>query len=95
MKKFRFKGEVWLWPGIGGWHFVNLPKDLSSKIKKSGKMYGAGFIKIRATLGKSSWTTALFPHKKSETYLLSIKKSIRNKENIYKGDTVDIKIETL
>lgn len=90
-KEFKFKGEVWVWPGVGGWHFVTLPKKLSAEIKKIGRSYGAGFVKIKVVAGKSSWVTALFPHKESESYLLSIKQNIRKKEGIYEGDHVKIK----
>lgn len=90
MKKFTFSGQVWRWPGVGGWHFVNVPKDISAKVKKIGKPYGAGFIKAEIFVGKSSWHTALFPHKEGENYLLSIKKNIRKKEGIYENDTVKI-----
>lgn len=92
MKKevYKFRSEVWRWPGIGGWHFVNLPKKLSKEIKIKGKQYGAGFVKVDARLGKSTWKTALFPHKESEGYLLSIKNSIRKKENVWERDKVII-----
>ncbi len=90
MKKFSFKARVWVWPGVGGWHFVNLPKELARKVKKVGRPYGAGFVRIKVTLGKSSWVTALFPHKESETYLLSIKKQIRKKEEVFEDDVVKL-----
>lgn len=87
---YKFKARVWRWPGVGGWHFVNLPKTLSAKINKTAKSYGAGFVKVKATIGSSSWTTALFPHKESKGYLLSIKQSIRKKEGIWENDLVGI-----
>lgn len=75
-----------------GWHFVTLPKKLSEEIKKVGKRYGAGFVKVGVSVGKSKWTTALFPHKDSGGYLLSIKQNIRKKENIWEGDIIKISI---
>ena len=89
-KVFKFQAKVWVWPGYAGWHFVTLPKNLSKEIKKVAKQYGAGFVKVTVTVGSSTWVTALFPHKESESYLLSIKKSIRKKEEIWEDD--DIKI---
>ena len=90
--KFSFQGKVWRWPGYGGWHFVTLPKDTSKKIKALKKSYGAGFVKTKVTLGKSSWDTALFQHKESDSYLLSIKKNIRKKESIFEDDNIKITI---
>ncbi len=87
---YKFQSQIWRWPGDMGWHFVTLPKALSKEIKSVGKRYGAGFIKIKATIGQSSWITALFPHKQSESYLLSIKQNIRKKERLWEGDKVKI-----
>ena len=78
-KIYKFKAEVWKWPGYAGWHFVNVPQEISVKIKRIARTYGAGFVKVEATVGKSSWETALFPQVKSKSYLLSIKASIRKK----------------
>ncbi len=89
-RAYTFKSEVWLYPGLGGWHFVNVPKKISAQIKKLGKHYGAGFVKAKVTVGKSTWSTALFPHKESECYLISIKKSIRKKEEILENDSIKV-----
>ncbi len=89
MKKvFTFNSQVWRWPGDMGWHFVTLPKKLSAEVKGVGKRYGAGFVKVKVTLRKSSWITALFPHKESGAYLLSIKQNIRKKEGVWEGDKI-------
>ncbi len=84
---YKFKTRVWLWPGDAGWHFVSLPKDFSKDIRK---IYPKGFVKVLASVGKTSWDTSLFPYKKEEIYLLSIKKSVRGKEKILNGDTINI-----
>ncbi len=95
MKIYKFRAQVWRWPGYAGWHFVNLPKKLAQEIKKVGKLYGAGFVKIKVTVGRSSWVTALFPHKVSETYLLSIKKPIRKKEGVWENDSISVSFTLL
>ncbi len=87
---YKFKGEVWKWPGLGGWHFVTLPKKLSKEIKDCSKSYGSGFVKVKVTIGNSTWVTALFPHKESQSYLLSIKQNIRKKEEIWENDKVAV-----
>ncbi len=45
---------------------------------------------IKAKVGKTSWDTALFPHTKEGVYLISIKESIRKKEEILEGDILDV-----
>jgi hypothetical protein len=91
-KNFRIKGKVWRWPGIGGWHFVTLGRELTAKIREE---YGKGMIKIIASAGKSFWDTSLFPHTRDRTYLICIKKIIRQKEGIYEGDIVSLKFRIL
>lgn len=86
-KNLKIKAKVWRWPGEGSWHFVNVDKKLSADIRKS---YPKGFVKIQAKIGKTSWDTSLFPHKLSNTYLLSVKALVRKKENIFDGDEVSI-----
>ncbi len=96
MKKvFTITSEVWRWPGVGGWHFVYVDRKYNEMIKKLGKIYGSGFVKIRATIGQTSWDTALFPHRKENAYLISIKSAIRKKEEIQIGDKLKLKVELL
>ncbi len=28
------KSEIWLYPGMAGWHFISVPKNKSKEIKK-------------------------------------------------------------
>ena len=95
MKNFSFSAEVWLWPGLGGWHFVNVPDDISTKIRTK---YGKGMVKIESKVGKNSWRTSLFPYKNPKGqfgYLIAIKSIIRKKENVFSGDKINIKFKIL
>ncbi len=92
VKIYTFKTEVWLWPGVGGWHFVNVPVKTSEEIKKK---YGKGMIKVSAKLGKTEWDTSLFPHKKSKGYLVCLKKDIRKKEGIYERDKISLAFKVI
>ena len=89
------KGKVWVWPGVGGWHFVYVDSANKKKVDKYGQRYGAGFVKVLAKIGKTEWQTALFPHKKEDCYLISIKQSVRKKEGILDGDNVTIKLQLI
>ncbi len=85
-KNYIIKAKVWRWPGDGGWHFITLDKKLSDSIRA---VYTKGFVKIEAKIGKTSWNTSLFPHKKSG-YILCVNKMIRKKEDVYVGDEIKI-----
>ena len=94
-KKFKIKSKAWLYPGMGGWHFITIGKKQAKDIdRKFGMMKrGWGSLPVSAKVGKSEWKTSIFPDRKTGTYLLAIKSAIRKKENIKIGDTVKITIE--
>jgi len=94
-KKYKIRSKVWLYPGMAGWHFVNVDKKKSEKIKKvhGAHARGWGSLPVIVTLGKTSWKTSIFPDKKSGTYLLPLKAGVRKKEKIYNGDTITFSIE--
>ncbi len=93
-KTFDFKGRVWKHDGPAGWLFVYVEKFISTEIlalTKGKKKVGFGFIPIQATLGRSTWDTAIFPNKERK-YLLAIKRSIGRVENTKEGDIVDVRL---
>ena len=51
-REYKLKAKVWKWPGDGPWHFVTLDKKMSEEIRNK---YGKGMIKIRTTVGKTTW----------------------------------------
>lgn len=94
-KDYSFNAEVWLWPGVGGWHFVNVPDKISKEIRAS---LGKGMVKIKGIVGKTEWNTALFPYKNPKGefgYLVSIKSVVRKKEQIFQGDKLKLKFKIL
>lgn len=96
VKKYTINGEVWLYPGMSGWHFVGIPKKESVEIKKGCKVKaGFGSIPVVVTVGKSKWKTSIFPDKRTETYLLPLKAEVRKKEGIFSGDTITLTIELI
>jgi hypothetical protein len=91
---YEFHAEVWLNPGEAGWHFVTLPADVADDIKErtaaSSRAFGA--VKVTADIGGHSWQTSLFPDTKRGTYLLPVKKTVRDKAGIGAGDTVEVRL---
>jgi hypothetical protein len=92
MKRISFSGKVFKYGGAGGWYFVGLPTKLSQEIKESypaEKKVGWSYIKVKATIGKTSWETTLFPTKEGPL-LIAIKKNVRYEESIDADDTVKV-----
>ncbi|MDQ2692159.1 MAG: DUF1905 domain-containing protein [Chloroflexota bacterium] len=89
----EFTGKIWFWQGPAPWFFVSVPAKESSDIKAiSGLVtYGWGVIPVHVRIGKTEYTTSLFP--KDRLYLVPIKASVRKAENLKEGDSVTIRLE--
>lgn len=91
---FNLSSRVSVYPGVGGWRFISVPKRESAYIKHTYGQYakGWGSLRVSVTLGSTSWQTSIFPDAKSATYLLPLKAAIRKKEGITDQDTVYYKM---
>ena len=91
----KFKTNVWLYPGMAGWHFVSIPQDVSENIKNNfGDMKrGWGSLPVMVTVGKTSWKTSIFPDKETKGYLLPLKAEVRKKEGIAADDKIELLLE--
>jgi hypothetical protein len=90
---FKFSGEVIYWRGPSPFHFVAVPESTAKKIKAEAARltYGWGVIPATVKIGKTEFTTSLFP--KNGGYLIPIKNVVRLPENIEVGDTVAITLK--
>lgn len=94
---FKFKAKVWLYSGQAAWHFITVPQSTSKKLKTlfGGLARGWGSLPVKATVGKTSWQTSIFPDSKQGAYLLPIKSEVRKKELVKAGDEINIFLEIL
>lgn len=90
-----FKSKVFRYQGSSPWHFLPIPKSKSKSIYALPRWKKASFgsIKVKAKIGNSRFETSIFPDTKTETYLLPLKKSVREVEDINSGDTVCAEVE--
>lgn len=92
-REYIVQGKVWLYPSeTASWHFFTVPKKESSEIKaKYGNLSkGWGSLPVSVSIGKTTWTTSIFPDSKSGTYILPLKAEVRKKEGIFDGDTYTV-----
>ena len=89
----EFNGKIWFWKEPAPWFFVTVPARQSRDLKAiSGFVtYGWGVIPVHVRIGKTEWTTSLFP--KEDRYIVPIKASVRNSENLEEGDKVTVRLE--
>lgn len=90
---FEFNGKIFHWRGPAPFLFVAIPDKQSRDIKAISKeaTYGWGVIPVHARIGKTEFTTSLFP--KDGRYLVPIKMVVQKAENIGEGDKVTIRLE--
>ena len=88
-----FSGEAIWWRGPAPFVFVPVPPDLSAEIKavSSEVSYGWGCIPVVAQIGKTEFTTSLFP--KDGAYLVPVKTAVQKAENVSVGDVVNLRLE--
>ena len=89
----EFNGKILFWRGPAPWFFVTVPAKQSRDIKELSALvsYGCGVIPVHVQIGKTEWTTSLFP--KDGRYLVPIKASVREAENLDVGDKVTVRLE--
>jgi len=90
---FEFNGKIFHWRGPAPFLFVAIPDKQSRNIKAISKevTYGWGVIPVHARIGKTEFTTSLFP--KDGRYLVPIKMVVQKAEDIGEGDDVKIRLE--
>ena len=54
-----------------------------------------GSVRVTARIGKSRWQTSLFPDSKAGAYLLPVKKSVREAENMRDGSRAAVSLELM
>ena len=80
------------WRGPAPFYYLPIPKDICEEIKAAAKLlsYGWGVIPVTAAIGKTTFTTSLFP--KDGIYLLPIKNAVRLPENLELGMKARVKL---
>ena len=90
--QLKVTGEVIYWRGPSPFFYVRVSDAIAKKISAVAAQvtYGWGVIPVEAKLGKTKFTTSLFP--KDGGYLVPLKVAVRQPENIELGDKVTIEL---
>jgi hypothetical protein len=59
----------------------------------AGEPAGFGSVRVHVRIGQTVWATSVFPEKASGSYLLPVKKSVRDSEGIDDGDRVTVRLD--
>jgi hypothetical protein len=90
--ELSFRAVLWEYEGQGSWHFVTLPRKVAAEIRDhtEGRRKVGGTVKVEVRVGDSRWQTSLFYDTKRQSFLLPVKASVRLKEQLAKGMTVEV-----
>jgi hypothetical protein len=89
IREFDFDAALWLYPGESPWVFVTLPIEMAEEIEAVvPPSAGFGSIKVNVGIGGTEWSTSLFPDKESGSFVLPVKRAVREAESLEIGDTV-------
>jgi hypothetical protein len=91
-----FTAELWEWSARDNWFFVSLPEAESADIRAQPRPpRGFGSVRVRVTIGGSTWTTSMFPSSAGGPYALPVKASVRQADGITEGSEVAVSVELL
>jgi hypothetical protein len=93
---YVFDAPLWRWAARPAWLFVALPQEPSDEIAdraEAAPRRGFGAVKVSVRIGGSSWRTSIFPSE--DSYVLPVKKSVRDKENVDADDVVTVQLTVL
>ena len=95
----EFEAELWIWEArrVDSWTFLALPADSSEEIQEftGGLRRGFGSLRVRVTIGLTTWTTSIFPDSSRKSYVLPVKRAVRKAESIEAGDVARVSVEIL
>jgi hypothetical protein len=100
---YTLTAGLWIWTtekAPASWHFLTLDGEVGEAIHalalmrrlEFGAKRGWGSIKVRATIGDTSWDTSIFPAKDLGGWLLPVKATVRKAEGLVAGDQVDVTV---
>lgn len=90
--EYEFTGTLVEWRGPAPFFYIPLPLNIADEIKSmAGHLtYGWGVIPVTATIGKTVYTTSLFP--REGTYYLPVKNAVRLPEALTLGQSVPVSL---
>lgn len=93
-----FEGTVYRWQARpdASWFFVDLPGDVSEMIREMqdpALARGFGSVRVRVSIGGSTWKTSIFPSSGTGSYVLPLKRAVRDAEDLTEGGTARARVE--
>lgn len=95
-QEYSFTAKMFLASAEAAWVFVALPTHVSDEIHDlAPRRPGFGSVRVAVRIGITEWKTSIFPSKELSTYVLPVKRSVRQQEQVDTGDSVDVEIRLI
>lgn len=95
MVGYDFRATLWEHEGPAAWSFLTLPPAVTDDIDEltEGTRRGFGSVRVRVTVGATTWATSIFPDTKRGAFLLPVKQQVRRAEGLEDGAEVAVHLE--
>ena len=92
---YEFDAALWLYGGKATWHFLTLPFEVTDEIDEIARESKRGFgsVRVRATIGGTTWTTSVFPDNSRKSFILPVKASVRKAEGLVDGSNCRVRLQ--
>jgi len=88
-----FVADLWESSSDAAWVFVSVPAAIADDIEERVPSRGGfGSIRVHATIGDTTWATSIFPDKKRGTFVLPVKKQVRDAEGVGVGAEAAVRL---
>jgi hypothetical protein len=87
---YSFTAELYLWKSRPeSWVLLSLPQAVSDDIEErlTDPPRGFGSVRVQVRIGRSEWSTSIFPSKELATYVLPVKRQVLEAEALAPADT--------
>ncbi|KGM13421.1 DUF1905 domain-containing protein [Cellulomonas bogoriensis] len=92
---YEFDADLWRWESrTDHWTFVSLPTDVADEILDLAGPVTRGFgsVRVETSVGSSTWRTSIFPDGAAGTYVLPVKRAVREREGLDVGSTAHVQL---
>lgn len=95
--RFRFSAPLFKTEGTGAWVMLALPFEQADAIDEvaHGQRHGFGSVRVEARIGATTWRTSLFPDRRRESFVMGVKRAVREAEGLDVGDVADVEVMLL
>jgi hypothetical protein len=97
---FTFTAPLWRWSARqetadpSAWCFVTLPTEVSEELRlRAGEPRGFGSVPVHAQVGTTRWETSVFPDADSGSFVLPVKRAVRQAHGVEEGDELTVTLE--